>query len=67
MTTILELLEELNSFVPTEQYFDAAKISSINSSSSSIFRKLLTDWGDGKYDNDPDIIVQSLVSLLDIN
>lgn len=62
--TLESMLRELDSFVPCEKYFNAASKSGITTANNKELAKLVKDWGNGVYDNDPDYMVSGLVALL---
>jgi hypothetical protein len=64
MTTLLDMFQELNSFVNCSQYFDAAGRSSINTESSPRLKGLVREWIDGEYDECPELLAQRLAGLL---
>ena len=63
-TSLHSMFCELNSFVPCDQYFEAAGKSGITVSNNKEFASLVKEWGRGDYDEDPEILLQSMVSLL---
>jgi hypothetical protein len=65
VATILGLMEELASVIDVDKIslYDAEK-SKITTENNSAFKKLVSDWSNGKYDNDPEILFQNLQSLI---
>ena len=62
--SLLEMLQELNSFVDCKRYFEEAKDSKINTKNSPKFRGLVKEWTEGKYDECPELMVQRVTFLL---
>ena len=63
-TTLLSMFHELNSFVPCAQHFEAAAKSRITVSNNKTFASLVKAWGQGDYDECPELVVQGLVNLI---
>ena len=62
---IVDFLLELKSFVPvSEKDIVKATKSKITDLNNPNFKKLVTDWVKGKYDNDPDTLYFETASLL---
>tara|TARA_R110001606_G_scaffold193553_2_gene341255 strand:+ start:243 stop:446 length:204 start_codon:yes stop_codon:yes gene_type:complete len=64
--TLLNLFQELNSFVDCTPYFEAAAQSEVDISSNREFKQLVKDWGNGIYDEDPNCLVHQLSTLLEV-
>jgi len=62
--SLLEMFQELNSFVPCSSHFEKAKGSTITVKNHNVFKGLVKEWIEGEYDECPDLLVQRLVSLL---
>jgi len=62
--TLLQIFQELNSFVNCSQYFEAASRSSINTESSPRLKGLVREWVNGEYDECPELLAQRLAGLL---
>ena len=63
-TTLHSMLCELNSFVPCAQHFEAAAQSGIRVSNNKKLAGLVKEWGQGDYDECPELLVQRLVNLI---
>lgn len=64
-TTILSLLEEMQSFVSVSpETIAKAKASKIHFHNNESFRDLTRAWVNGDYDEDPGMIVSECESLL---
>ena len=65
MVTIADLLREMQSFIPVEgMIIEKAERININSENSTLFNSYLEDWQDGVYDEDPDYLVNDLISII---
>ena len=65
MITIANLLREMQSFVNVEgRVIEDAERSNINSENNARFRNYLLDWEEGIYDEDPDYLVDDLISMI---
>jgi hypothetical protein len=62
--SLLEMFQELNSFIPCSSHFEKAKESTITTENNKEFKGLVNEWTDGDYDECPDLLIQRLVSLL---
>lgn len=63
--SIYQLLSEMQSFVSiNDQVMDIARKSEISTENSMLFRQYVKEWGDGIYDEDPDLLVQDILRLL---
>ena len=62
--SLLEMLQELNSFVDCKRYFEEAKDSKIDTKNNPKFRGLVKEWAEGKYDECPELMVQRVTFLL---
>lgn len=63
--TILSMLEEMNSYVSCAEYFKSASNVKMTVDKTKRLKKLVKEWTDGRYDEDPEILVQELVHLID--
>ena len=63
-TSLLSMFHELNSFVPCAQHFEAAAQSGIRASNNREFAGLVKEWGQGEYDECPELLLQRLVGLI---
>lgn len=63
--TVHDLFEELQSFMEIEPIYllHAAK-SKVTNKNNPDFRVLLNDWTSGRYDNDPELLLQRLKKFL---
>jgi hypothetical protein len=65
MTTILSLLEEMQTWLNFSQKIQAqASASHINTKTNKEFDQLVKDWGNGLCDNDPQYVGDKIESLL---
>ena len=65
MITIADLLREMQSFVSVDsRTIEKAERTNINSDNNALFNGYLEDWQDGVYDEDPDYLVNDLISML---
>lgn len=62
--TIHDLVEEMQTWINEPAVLEKAKNSKINTDTNKEFARLVRDWGNGLYDNDPDMVVVSMVILL---
>jgi len=62
--TLLGMFNELNSFIPCMDHFNNAFNSGIDVTNNREFKGLVKDWIEGAYDEDPDVLLRELVSLL---
>lgn len=63
--TILDMFRELQSFIKIpEDIIARAKGSSITTNNNLEFKSLTQAWVAGDYDEDPDLLRDSLISLL---
>lgn len=64
-TTIFSMLQEMQSFVHIDKEdLEKAKVSKITFHNHSGFKELVQAWLRGDYDEDPEILAQSLTALL---
>ena len=63
-TSLLSMFLELNSLVDCTKHFEAAAASGINSRNNREFAGLIKDWGKGKYNECPELLVQRLIKLI---
>lgn len=64
MSTPENLLQELQSFTSVSVgLLTIAKLSKINEENNSDFRDLLDGWGDGAYDECPELLVDEISFL----
>lgn len=67
MTTIYDLVTELQSFVPiNSRVLKAAKKSGITSDNHEYFGEQVRLWSEGAYDNDVELIAERLATLLGV-
>jgi hypothetical protein len=65
MTTILSLLEEMQTWLNFSQKVQAqASASHINTKNNKEFAKLVKEWGNGYYDEDPQYVGDKIEFLL---
>ena len=62
--TLLDMFNELSSFISCMDYFDKASHSGITTTNNKEFKVLVKDWSQGTYDEDPDVLLRELVTLL---
>ena len=63
--TIFDMLQEMESFTKvSEDDLNKASHSNINEKNSIHLKRLIEEWCDGCYDEDPDLLVNNLVYLL---
>jgi len=67
--TIFDLLTEMQSFTHVDEVvLKAAKKSKVSDKNSNYpnneFQEMVTDWKDGRYDEDPELLVQNLERLI---
>jgi len=63
--TILGILEELKVYTPvSEESLQKAKDSNIDSLNNTNFKSLISGWKNGWYDEDPDLLVSEIETLL---
>ena len=62
--TLLDMFNELNSFIPCMDHFDKAFHSGITTTNNKEFKGLFNDWMSGVFDEDPDVLLRELISLL---
>jgi hypothetical protein len=59
--TILEILEELSALTKVDpKIIDRAKKSNITEKNHKGFKGAVKAWADGRYDNDPEVLVGNL-------
>ena len=63
--TILNFLEEMNSYVSCTGAFKSASNVKMTAVKTKRLKELVKGWQDGRYDEDPEILVQELVHLID--
>ena len=63
--TILGMLEEMNSYLPCTKYFKSASNIKMTAVKTKRLKELVKEWTEGRYDEDPEILVQELVHLID--
>jgi len=64
MTTAANLLREMQSYVSVpEAEIQKAEKSGINSSNNMDFALIVEDWENGRYDEDPDYVVNEIIYL----
>ena len=63
--TILDMLAEMNSYVPCTRYFKSAANTKMTAVKTKRLKELVKEWTNGRYDEDPEILVQELVHLID--
>jgi len=67
MTTILEFMNEMETWHSfSNEEVDCAEISDINNHNNTTFQLLLSGWIAGDYDEDPELVCQELIGLLNI-
>jgi len=65
MTTAANLLREMQSFVSVESSLIAeAEKSGMNEENNSEFADIVEGWGEGRYDDDPNYVVDEISYLL---
>lgn len=65
VVTAHNMLQELQTFTDIdEDAFVEANNSNINTKNNQDFKKLVNDWNDGMYDNDPDMLVNEIYDLI---
>jgi hypothetical protein len=62
--TLLQIFQELNSFVNCTQHFDRAEASGITTENKRELKELVNGWSNGDYDECPDLFKQRLAALL---
>ena len=62
--TLLDMFKEMNSFTPCKDYFMKASHSYITTANNKEFKVLVMDWGEGVYDEDPDVLLREFIALL---
>jgi hypothetical protein len=63
--TILDMLAEMNSYVSCTRYFKSAANTKMTADKTKRLKELVEEWTNGRYDEDPEILVQELVHLID--
>jgi hypothetical protein len=64
-TTLYDMLQEMGTWFSVPQVaLQAAKKSGINEDNHHEFAKLVMDWQDGRYDDDPDYLYNELLNLI---
>lgn len=64
-TTIHDILSEITSFVPVKpEALKRAQVSDITDKNNPEFKALVKGWCNGDYDNDPDILRDRILTLL---
>jgi hypothetical protein len=63
--TAFELLEELESWLTVDMTDKTKAVTSgIDTTSNPEFRELVEGWTSGKYDEDPDVLKQEILNLV---
>ena len=63
--TIYQFLQEINThYGISDSNLEKAKQSSITVGNNSKLKRYTKDWVDGKYDEDPDMLAEAVISLL---
>lgn len=67
VVTLLEMLEELGSWIATPcDTMVKAGNANIDTENNSNFKSLVKGWEKGRYDDDPEILHQELISLIPV-
>ena len=65
MTTAANLLREMQTYILVPQsLIEEAEKSGINEENNSEFADIVEGWGEGRYDEDPDYVVDEISYLL---
>ena len=59
------MLAEMNSYVPCTRYFKSVANTKMTAVKTKRLKELVKEWTNGRYDEDPEILVQELVHLID--
>ena len=63
--TATDLLSELQSFVTiSDHVLSKAMNSNLTTRNSPTLRRLADEWNEGKFDEDPELLVQEIASIL---
>lgn len=64
-TSLYDMLQEMMTWVPiSPEDLNKARSSDINTTNSPQLKRLVRDWVNGIYDEDPEILVQELQNLI---
>ena len=65
METIESLAKEMQSFLFVKSsVIEKAEKSKVTTKNNQDFKTLVLDWGDGKYDEDPNCVIQEIEWIL---
>lgn len=65
MTTLSSMLQEMQTWVTvSEDTIKKADSLGINTNNSKVFKRLVNDWINGMYDEDPELLTNKLIYLI---
>ena len=65
MTTLSSMLREMQTWVTvSEDTIKKADSLGINTNNSKLFKRLVNDWINGMYDEDPELLTNKLIYLI---